>query len=363
MSVLSTQITGYKGPDDINQAEEVAQPTIQAPKLSVADQIMQRLYAQREPAPVVDTEKAARLQRMGRINAISQAVGVLGDMFTLGQGGTVTRRKPDATSPAIYQSYQAMLDKEKNDRQAWSYRNYQNDRNNTIMQIGQEQQRERAAERAATNKSNRDYDFKKFAVTAGQKDAQINNAVAKNKIDAEYKDKSLAIKRSGNGIAQQRVDIERNKTVQGIEKPLHPIGVTGDDGRSTQIDEGQWTRLYQDAGTDKEFAKNYIPAILKEFQLFPAEGQKEIARKYYYYLQEKRKTASNGSYDSGVMLNPAYNATLPRAGAASVSQAAPAAQPQAKIIPGQNSPLTKEDYNNLKSGDTFYLNGQLKRKK
>jgi len=104
------------------------------------DELVEKFYKTREPAPVIDVAKIDRIQRMGRINQIGQGVKVLGDIFGSALGANTQRRQPDNTAPALYNSYQNMLDRYEGQKEAFNYRDFQAKRDNLRFGIGQANQ-------------------------------------------------------------------------------------------------------------------------------------------------------------------------------------------------------------------------------
>ena len=83
--------------------------------------------SKRIPEPTFDQDKADRLQKISNINQAGRGLNVLGGILATGLGAPVRRSAPDSTAPAIYQSYQANLDKYKAEKDANLQRNYLKD--------------------------------------------------------------------------------------------------------------------------------------------------------------------------------------------------------------------------------------------
>ncbi len=132
---------GSYTPGDVS-TQQVSKPA--ADPYAKATELQNRLFSMREAAPTPDVAKEARLQRMGRLNAIGQTVGVLGNMLSLGMGGQVKRSAPDQTAPALYSQYSSLIDKDRADQEAWKHRDFEQQINNLRMGLGSEQEKIKA---------------------------------------------------------------------------------------------------------------------------------------------------------------------------------------------------------------------------
>lgn len=146
-------------------------------KLTTEEQV-QQFYAAREKPPVFDQGKADRLQRMGRINQIGQGVKVLGDILGSALGANTKRSQPDQTAPALYQSYQNMLDRYEGQKEAFNYRDFQTKRDNARFGVG------RADKNTATEQWNR-------RQTAIEKANEIKALQEQNKWESGQKNKEV----------------------------------------------------------------------------------------------------------------------------------------------------------------------------
>lgn len=166
-------------PEDPRYYDSLKEPVVQPKAKLTTQERVQQFYETREKAPVIDQAKVDRLKRMGRINQVGQGVKVLGDILTTGLGANVKRRQPDQTAPALYQSYQNMLDRYEAQKDAFNYRDFQTKRDNVRFGIGRADKdtatefanrRQTAAEKQALLKYNADW--AKYVAGMSQKERE-----------------------------------------------------------------------------------------------------------------------------------------------------------------------------------------------
>ena len=273
--------------EDINptEAQPVESPNVTAPQagtlpagVSQADKLMQQLFAIREPKPVFDQAKADRLQKMGRINQLGKGIGVLGDMLSLGLGANVRQRRPDTTSPALYQAYQNLLDQNKAANDNWAIRDTQNQKQNIGIAFNEEHRKEQEALRQQQLKNQleiaqqkNDFDRIKYIQD------QINKGLDRD-LKAKTSARSQSIQIDRNNISR-----EKAATTAKQEKPFDAIEVKDVNNNNVKLSQGDWDNLYQEAMKDENFTKNNLPALQSMFKNTPDAGLKQIARSYYDY--------------------------------------------------------------------------------
>jgi hypothetical protein len=161
---------------------------VQVEQPSRAEQLIQQLYATKEPQPVVDQAKIDRLQRMGKLNSAGQAFGGLSDLFGSVIGANIRKREPDRITPMIYQQYENIMDKSNAENDAWRLRDFQTTRQNLIHGISEEHRKE--AEKLATarlkassdlQKQKAEQDWTKFKLSLSEKDQERLDRNANNK--------------------------------------------------------------------------------------------------------------------------------------------------------------------------------------
>jgi hypothetical protein len=161
---------------------------VQVEQPSRAEQLIQQLYATKEPQPVVDQAKIDRLQRMGKLNSAGQAFGGLSDLFGSVIGANIRKREPDRITPMIYQQYENIMDKSNAENDAWRLRDFQTTRQNLIHGISEEHRKE--AENLATarlkassdlQKQKAEQDWTKFKLSLSEKDQERLDRNANNK--------------------------------------------------------------------------------------------------------------------------------------------------------------------------------------
>lgn len=168
-----------------------AQAVYNPNRKKTADELLQELYKKNIPEPTFDQDKADRLQRMGRINQLGRSINVLGDIFGTAIGANTRRRHPDTTAPALYQSYQANLDKYKAEKDANLLRDYDKDRQDIITGISR-----------ADRQEDIDIAQKRFDAQQRYKEAQQKLEWQKYLAGLTQKERELA-------IAQQNADSNR----------------------------------------------------------------------------------------------------------------------------------------------------------
>ena len=263
--------TKFIGTDNLEQASQV-------PEVSKTDEILKRMYAVRDIAPTLDTEKQARLQRMGKVNAIGKGVSLLSDALSLGLGGRVKRRGPDTMAPALFNQYQAMLDKYKNDQDQFSLREIANERNNIRMEYADEKNKEETKYRrellAAKTQAEKDAATLKF----NQKERDLEN---------RRKEHEATLKM---GYARIAASSKNKKSSE--EKPFKPIEVYDDNGVKVKRSQADWTQDYLKAQTDPDYKAN-IKALISKYEKTPDGGLMQIANEYYNFKQQQRLSAKN----------------------------------------------------------------------
>lgn len=276
-------------------------------EVSRTQQLLNNLYATHAPTPTPNTDKLDRISRMGRINMIGQAAGVLGDMFTVSQGGNVKRRGPDTTASALYQSYQNTLDRNKAENDLYKQRDYETGRQNQIMGIHQSMAADQAAARAASEKAKMDWEHTKFGLNYTQKGGQFTETQSGK--DADRVSRENIAKRH-DAVGWDRNKIASEKTDKTVNKPFKPIEVFDDYGVKVQRSQAEWSKDFQEAQNDPTFTKDHLQALLSNYEKMPDGGRQQIAADYYNYKQQIRLQERAKAANSGVMINPQFNPAM-----------------------------------------------------
>ena len=249
------------------------------------DELVQKFYSVKEKEPELDQAKIERLQRMGRINQLGQGAKVLADIAGTALGANVRRRQPDTTAPALYQNYQTMLDKYKDQEDAYNIRDFQTKRQNAqfgLQRADRETAQEFANRRQAAIEKNNEartaLDNSKFLASLRQKQEALDN--------------TKAYQKGRLGLEGEKVKIAKEKNDQGKEKPFDPVQVKDKFGNSVKLDQGQWDALYQSAMRDSEFTNGNLKAEISKYKDLPDGGVKQIARAYHDYNQQKEYKAN-----------------------------------------------------------------------
>ena len=259
---------------------------------------MQKYFSTKEDAPIHDQAKEDRLKRMGKVNQIGRAVGVLGDALTLGLGGKVNKTQPDRVQPMLYQQYQALMDKEKADQDAYRQRNYLNNKENLKMGINEEGRKESMQLSAENLKAQRDTAKAireeanaKWKIERGDKLSAAEQAALDRAESRKIAREGLALRRDAN-------DIAREKANAGKDKPFKPIEVKDDSGAKVKLSQADWSKLFQDAQADDTFTKDHLQALLSNYKAMPDGGRQQIAADYYNHLQKQR--AEKKTYENAI---------------------------------------------------------------
>ena len=251
----------------------------QQAKKPTPDELMQKLYSMRVPEPTFDQDKADRLQKIANINQAGRGLNVLGGILATGLGAPVRRSAPDSTAPALYQSYQANLDKYKAEKDANLLRNYQKDVEDVkygLSNAYRDQQIELA------NKKQADW------MKAKEMDSNLNFKKWAANYDLEQKKlaQKTAHDKAMEAISATRAEKAGKKDKP--EKPFNPIQVKDNMGNLQKLPEGEWTKIYNEALGDSPMAKEFRDKNMKTldamFKSQPDVYQKEIARAYYEYM-------------------------------------------------------------------------------
>jgi len=250
----------------ITESEDYkSQFNVDQPKTNQTDELIKKLYGLKVPEPVFDQDKADRLQKMGRINQVGRSLNVLGDFVGTAIGANIKRRQPDTTSPALYQSYQANLDKYKAEKDANILRDYDKDRQDIVYGIGRADRQEgidisqrRFEAEQKIKQAQRELEWKKYLAGLSQKERQI--AIQQQNADSNR----IRAERSGaKGEAK--------------EKPEKPFMQAG----SGPLTELQTRNLYDEA--EKYYggsSSDYIKGMVASYSNQPLEGIKAIVAHY-----------------------------------------------------------------------------------
>lgn len=205
--------------------------------------LVQNLYKKNIPEPTFDQDKADRLQRMGRINQLGRSINVLGDIFGTAIGANTRRRQPDTTAPALYQSYQANLDKYKAEKDANLLRDYDKDRQDIITGIG------RADRQEGINIAQ-----KRFDAQQRYKEAQQKLEWQKYLAGLTQKEREAAERARHNkateGLSGERNKIQKEKGDKSNNKPFMVAGVNGQD---VPLNQTQFRDLFNEAISSTSF--------------------------------------------------------------------------------------------------------------
>ena len=250
--------------------------------ISKTDEILKRMYATREPAPVLDVQKQDRLRRMGNVNAIGRGVSLLSDALSLGLGGNVKRRAPDQMGPALYQNYQNMLDRYKGEQDQFNYRDVSNQRNNLRMELSDQYKKD-------ADKLRRE-----------QMDIQAKIAAAKDQTERQrwmlqfdQKERDLAEREKQHkddiklGYSRIAASAKNKTTAEG--KPFTQVSINGKDVNLTQ---GQHRGLLAEATASGAFTNEDLLATEAAYTNSPLEGEKNIIQRY---LNWKKQSAIDES--------------------------------------------------------------------
>jgi len=261
------------------------------PQVNPTDELVKKLYGMKVPEPVFDQDKADRLQKMGRINQVGRSLNVLGDIFGTAIGANTRRRQPDSTAPALYQSYQANLDKYKAEKDANILRDYDKDRQDIVYGIGRADRQEgidisqkRFEAEQKVKEAQRELEWKKYLAGLTQKERDAAERSRHNKVS--------------EGLSGAKLKIEEEKLKQTQDKPFDPVQVKDKFGNSVKLDQGQWDNLYQSAMRDSEFTNGNLKAEISKYKDLPDGGVKQIARAYHdYNLQKEYKANEKAALD------------------------------------------------------------------
>lgn len=233
-----------------------------------ADELLSKLYSKNIPEPTFDQDKADRLQRMGRLNQVGRSLNVLGDIFGTAIGANTRRRQPDTTAPALYQSYQANLDKYKAEKDANLLRDYDKERQDILHQISRAdrqegidiaQKRFDAQQRMQAAKNN--LEWQKYLAGLTQKEKELEERQRNNKA------------KEGISGAKLKIDQEKANKEDNPEKPWVSVG-------DYDFNEGQGRKLYDDAVKYYGENSNYIKGLKASFDNQPLETVKHVIARY-----------------------------------------------------------------------------------
>jgi hypothetical protein len=236
---------------------------------------------------------------MGRINMIGRGIGVLGDVLTMGLGGNVRRGQPDRVSPMLYQQYQALMDKQKADQDAFRYRNYQNERANLGMGITEERRKEAAklqsdgwAAQQSMAKAKSDQEWQKYLLGLSQKERAIAESNRHNRT-------SERLAAGNQAISMDRNDIAREKASGVTKKLFTQVNINGQD---VSLSQGQHRAILEEATKSGVFTKDDLSAMMEPYVNNPLEGQKNIVQRYLTWKNNDEKQKQASSAYSGIML-------------------------------------------------------------
>lgn len=272
----------YRPIDNQNLSAEVA---YNPKRRKTTAELMQEFSQTYIPKPTVDEAKLDRIRRMGKINELNRGMSVLGDALRVGLGAPVRLRQPDTTAPALYQSYQSTLDKYKDDIDNYDYKKFQKrlqdiqlgiQRNDKDEAMDFAKEKNKALNELQAAKLNNDWNRYLEGLKL-KKDAQD----ATNK----YRDKRL-------GLDAEKLKLQKEKQDAAAYKPFDPIQVKDKTGNNVKLAQGDWDNLYQEAMKDKEFTKNFFPALKAQFESVPDVLLKQTARAYYDYKKNREVKAS-----------------------------------------------------------------------
>lgn len=279
----------YNPIDQINSGNVV----VNSPKKPTTDELIAKFYSTREPAPIFDQAKADRIQRMGKINQIGQGAKVLGDLFGSALGANTRRRQPDQTAPALYNSYQNMLDRYEGQKEAFNYRDFQTKRDNFRFGIGQAHQEDQmnlAAQKQkdwmrakeADNKLN----FGKWNAEYGLKKDNAKETARKNREMAD--------------IARIRANKTGSKTgSETKDKPYMQVGTQSlTEGETRQIFDEALSYYNGGKSVGLEGTQNtYLKGMLAAYSNQPTETKKEIVA---HYLRDEQRQLDQQRQKQGI---------------------------------------------------------------
>jgi hypothetical protein len=244
-------------------APVVPAPVVEAPQPSKSDEILSKMYASREPAPVVDQAQIDRVQRMGRINSTGRSLGVLGDMLTLGLGGNVRRREPDRVAPALYSQYEGIMSKNKAEQDAWKLRDFKTQRDNWVLALNDESKKDGIRLRNAQMKAQGERE---------QRAADLKMAEFLDKRTQDEKDRLYKVEQDAKKGAREdkRIAISQAKGNKGNGKD--PIVVQTSSGKNYTLSPEEYSRRIDEVVGSEAIAKN--PKYSKYFT--PVERMAEV---------------------------------------------------------------------------------------
>lgn len=260
-----------------------AQAVYNPNRKKTADELLQELYKKNIPEPTFDQDKADRLQRMGKINQLGRSINVLGDIFGTAIGANTRRRQPDATAPALYQSYQANLDKYKAEKDANLLRDYDKDRQDILYGISR-----------ADRQEGIDIAQKRFDAQQRYKEAQQKLEWQKYLAGLTQKEREAAERARHNkateGLAGERNNIQKEKADKTKNKPFMVVGVNG---RDVPLTQGEYRELLKEAESNKEWSKDDFKTMMAPYQNTPIEGEKNIVQRFYAWKKEQEALTKN----------------------------------------------------------------------
>lgn len=217
--------------DDVDLLEQDEYARAEAERKAKEDELVKRFYSTYEPVPVLDEKKLARLEKMGRINALGKGVSVIADALSAGMGGNVNRRNPDQTSPALYAAYQDTLDRHKDKTDIWNSRKYQEDQNKLMFEYGliDKDRRNEKADRAQKERENYNAEMirlrgedqaNKFTVDAARANAYIAAQNKRGNGTGTGGRKPVVIKTNKDtyNLSQEQTDFMRREMLKNPEQ-------------------------------------------------------------------------------------------------------------------------------------------------
>lgn len=254
-----------------------------------SDELIQQFYSVKEKAPEIDQAKVDRLRRMGRINQLAQGTKVLADIAGTAMGANVRKRQPDQTAPALFQSYQNMLDKYRDETDAYNLRDFSVKRQNAqfgLQRADADKARDLSNRRQAAIEKNNEaktaLENSKFLAGLRQKQEALNNTKA-------YQKGRLSIEGEKLKIAKEKKDKESDK----------PFMVAGLNGQDIPLTQGEFrdllaeaTQAANKAGANSPQFKDF-QATMESFKDNPLEGQKNIVQRYYGWKKEQESLSKN----------------------------------------------------------------------
>lgn len=253
------------------------------------EELVKNIFSVKPPEPVFDRDKADRLQRMGRINSLGRSIGVLGDVLSLGLGANVRRRQPDTISPAIYASYESMMDKYKNEGDAHRFALYQKQLQDAQLGITHGYRREDQAWREKahgdelqTQRDKNSLDFAKWQATWEQRERQnqagnrLKEADLGLKAQKLHQDRELAIARALQDYAKDNSFME--------------VMVNG---QIVKLAEGEYRGILAEAR--KYFSEEDFETMMSPYVNQPIEGLKNIVQRYSEFKFEQDRIRAQNS--------------------------------------------------------------------